>query len=98
MGAQFLSIFKIKWRSGLLQTVEPGRSHFCAKNPKFVPVSTSDSSSDEGIIASLQRLRSENLQSTIDKRIRDLDQSTSSEGNDLSKVKAKWGGNVEVQH
>ena len=52
---------------------------------------SSDSSSDESEAPSLQYLRSKTLQQKVDRRIRDLDEVTSSQGKDV-KIKSKRGG------
>ena len=70
----------------------------CSKNKKFRPtLVTSDSSSDESDSPSMERLNSHAIQREVDKRLRDLNQSSHSPGNcSSSKLKSKRGGNVEV--
>ena len=48
---------------------------------------SSDSSSDEREAPSLQYLKSKTLQQKVDRRIRDLDEATSSQGNENVKIK-----------
>ena len=57
---------------------------------------SSDSSSDESEAPSLQYLKSKTLQQKVDRRIRDLDEATSSQGNENVKIKSKRGENIEV--
>ena len=56
---------------------------------------SSDSSSDESEAPSLQYLKSKTLQQKVDRRIRDLDEATSSQDKEV-KIKSKRGGNIEV--
>ena len=56
---------------------------------------SSGSSSDESEAPSLQYLKSKTLQQRVDRRIRDLDEATSSQGK-KEKNKSKRGGNIEV--
>ena len=56
---------------------------------------SSDSSLDESEAPSLQYLKSKTLQQKVDRRIRDLDEATSSQGKEV-KIKSKRGGNIEV--
>ena len=54
-----------------------------------------DSSSDDSDIPTLEMLRSQKLQKKVDKRIRELDQSSHFPGND-EKFKSQRGGGVDV--
>ena len=56
---------------------------------------SSGSSSDESEAPSLQYLKSKTLQQRVDRRIRDLDEATSSQSK-KEKIKSKRGGNIEV--
>ena len=70
------------------------------RSKKFKPpVESSTSSSDDSDsdIPSLDKLRSHGLQKKVDRRIRDLDQSSHLSGSDSKlKHKSKRGGNVDV--
>ena len=70
----------------------------CSKTKKFRPtIVTSDSSSNESDSPSMEKLRSHAIQKKVDKRLRDLNQSSHSPGNcNSSKVTSKRGGSVEV--
>ena len=62
---------------------------------KFAPV-TSDSSSDESDSPSLELLRSQHLQRKVDRRIRDLEQSSHTPVKDSQKIKSQRGRGVDV--
>ena len=66
------------------------------KNPKYVE-SLSESSSDDSDTPSLETLRSHKMQRQVDKRIRALERSSQSSGNEKAhKLKSKCGGNIDV--
>ena len=61
------------------------------KSKTFVP-SSSSSSSDQSDSPSLELLRSHQLQRKVDRRIRDLEQSSNGPGKDFQKIKSQRGG------
>ena len=66
------------------------------KSPKYVE-SLSESSSDDSDTPSLETLRSHKMQRQVDKRIRALERSSQSSGNEkVQKLKSKRGGNIDV--
>ena len=66
------------------------------KNTKYVE-SLSESSSDDSDTPSLETLRSHKMQRQVDKRIRALERSSQSSGNEKAhKLKSKRGGNIDV--
>ena len=68
----------------------------CKKCKKYVE-SLTESSSDDSDTASLETLRSHKLQRQVDKRIRALERSSQSSGNEkIKKMKSKRGGNIDV--
>ena len=68
----------------------------CRKTPKYVE-SLSESSSDDSDTPSLETLRSHKMQRQVDKRIRALERSSQSSGNEkVQKLKSKRGGNIDV--
>ena len=68
------------------------------KSKKFVPpVESSESSSDESVSPSLPLLKSQSMQTKVDRRIRELNGCSHVSGNECSaKYKSKRGGNVDV--
>ena len=74
-----------------LQSIKSSKKH------KKARVFTDSSSSDESDSPSLQMLRSSSLQKSVDKRLKDLEQSSQATGKDTPKFKSQRGGNFDIQ-